>query len=226
MAGSRTALLAAAVAALSGAVACVQGEAKSQAGRVAVAVASNHGSDTAALKFVVASQGNEARYRVREQLLGLDFPNDAVGVTKGITGTLAFDAQGNVLAAESKIIVDVTKLTSDKERRDGYVQRRLLQTEQHPTVVLVPKAVRGVTLPLAKGGAQKVELMGDLTVRGVTRPTTWHGEAKFDGSSVTGQVTTTFTFADFEIEKPKVRSVLSVEDDIKLEYEFTLVPAN
>ncbi len=178
----------------------------------------------AALKLAVAPEGNEARYRVREQLLGLDFPNDAVGVTRGITGTIAFDAKGNVIPGESRIVVDVTALKSDKERRDGYLQRRTLETEQYPTVALVPKTIRGVSLPLPTSGSRAIELVGDLTVRGVTRPTTWRGEAKFEGEKITGQIATTFTFTDLELTKPSVRSVLSVEDDIKLEYEFTLVP--
>lgn len=207
------------------AVACTPSEANHQksAGAAPAAAQRNEPTAARALRLVVAPQGNEARYRVREQLLGLDFPNDAVGVTSGITGTIAFDDQGNLLPADSKIVVDVTRLASDKERRDGYVQRRLLATEQHPTVVLVPHAVKGVKLPWPKSGVVKFELTGDLTVRGVTRPTTWRGEATFDDGRITGQAATVFQFEDFGIEKPRVRSVLSVDDDIKLEYDFTVV---
>ena len=149
------------------AVACTPSEANHQKSAGAAPAVAERKEPTAAraLELVVAPQGNEARYRVREQLLGVDFPNDAVGVTSGITGTIAFDDQGNLLPAESKIVVDVSKLVSDKERRDGYVQRRLLVTEQHPTVVLVPHAVTGVKLPLPKSGVVQFELTGDLTVR-------------------------------------------------------------
>lgn len=207
------------------AVACTPSEGNNQKSAAAAPAVAAQIEPTAAraLKLVVAPQGNEARYRVREQLLGVDFPNDAVGVTGGVTGTITFDEQGNLLPAESKIVVDVTRLASDKERRDGYIQRRLLATEQHPTVVLVPHAVKGVKLPLPKSGVVLFELTGDLTVRGVTRPTTWRGEATIDGGRITGQAATVFKFQDFGIEKPKVRSVLSVDDDIKLEYDFTLV---
>src|SRR5687767_10305976 len=40
---------------------------------------------------VVAPQ-SETRYRVREQLAGFNLPNDAVGATRAIEGTIAFDA--------------------------------------------------------------------------------------------------------------------------------------
>lgn len=35
---------------------------------------------------------------------------------------------------------------------------------------------------------------------------------------------TAFTFADFDIDQPRVPIVLSVADTIKLEYDFTLIP--
>ncbi|HEY0305965.1 MAG TPA: YceI family protein [Longimicrobiales bacterium] len=205
-------------------MACAPGEASNQKTEavVSTAVQPSRTTGAVAVKLTVAPQGNEARYRIREQLLGVDFPNDAVGVTNNITGAIAFDAKGNVVPAESKIVVDVTGLKSDKDRRDGYVQRNTLQTTQYPTVVLVPTAVKGVKLPLPKNGTVNFELTGDLTVRGVTKPTTWRGQAKFENGKVTGNVATTFTFADFQMEKPKVRSVLSVEDEIKLEYDFTV----
>ena len=225
MSRSRTAFMLAGLA-VSVAAGCARSEAKTQAGREADgAVSAISQSYTAApVKLVVAPQGNEARYRVREQLLGVDFPNDAVGATTAISGAIALDEKGNVVPGESQIVVNVTGLKSDKERRDGYLQRRTLETEQHPNVVLAPKTLRGVTLPLPKAGTRTIELTGDLTVRGVTRPTTWKGTAKFENGMVTGGVTTVFKFTDFELAKPQVRSVLSVEDDIKLEYDFTLVP--
>ena len=178
-----------------------------------------------AIKLVVAPEGNTARYRVREQLVGVDLPNDAVGETNNVTGAIAFDAKGNLVVGESKIIVNVTDLKSDKARRDGYVKNRLLSTSEYPTVEFVPTQVRGVKFPLPKSGKQQIELTGNLTVRGVTRVTTWRGDISFDNGKVVGRIATTFTFDEFNMTKPKVPVVLSVEDSIKLEYDFTLLPA-
>lgn len=182
-------------------------------------------SSTAAIRYVTAPTGNAARYRIREQLVGLDMPNDAVGETAAVTGAIAADAKGNIIAAESKFTVDVTGLKSDKDRRDNFVRRRVLETEQHPSVTFVPKSVRGVSLPLPTSGTRKFDLVGDMTVRGVTRPTVWKVNATFQPGKMTGAATTSFTFADFGITKPKVSVVLSVEETIDLELDFTLVPA-
>jgi polyisoprenoid-binding protein YceI len=119
----------------------------------------------------------------------------------------------------------VTKLASDKERRDGFVQRRLLETEKHPTVVLVPTAVRGLTGPLPTSGSKTFQIVGNLTIKGVTKPTTWNVTAQFQGGRITGTAVSDLTFSEFGLEKPSVPVVLSLADQFKLEYSFTLAQA-
>lgn len=177
------------------------------------------------MRYVTAPTGNAARYRIREQLVGLDLPNDAVGETSGVTGTIAVDAKGNVLASESRFTVDVSTLKSDKDRRDNFVRRRVLETEANPSVTFIPKSVRGVTLPLPKTGRRSFEIVGDLTVKGKTRPAVWKVDAQFAPDRITGAATTSFTFADYGMDQPRVPVVLSVDETIKLELDFTLVPA-
>jgi polyisoprenoid-binding protein YceI len=175
-----------------------------------------------ALRFIVASSGNEVRYRVREQLVGFDLPNDAVGKSASVTGAIALDDAGRLVAEDSRFAVDASSIVSDRDRRDNYVRGRLLEAAQYPTITFVPTTVTGVTLP-PSSGTYTFDLVGDLTVRGVTRPTTWRVAAKVVGDEVTGSATTRFVFADFSIEKPRVRSVLTVADTIALEYDFRLV---
>jgi polyisoprenoid-binding protein YceI len=181
-------------------------------------------SRPATLRYVVAPTGNEARYRVREQLVGFDLPNDAVGATKKITGRIVVAADGKVLGDSSKIVVELTGLKSDKSRRDGYLQRRTLETSRYPTVELVPTALQGLLVPLDPGSSKTFQVVGDLTIRGVTRPTTWNVTARAEGQDVVGTAATAFTFKDFNMEQPKASVVLSVADTIKLEYDFHFTP--
>jgi len=176
----------------------------------------------APIRFVVAPAGNEARYRVREQLMGANLPNDAVGVTNGITGTILAYPDGRIVRDSSRIVVDVRLLKSDKSRRDGFLQRRTLETEKYPTVELVPTEIRGFDGKLPASGPVTFQLVGDLTVHGVTRPTVWNVTARADGKDVAGTATTAFTFKDVSLDQPRVPVVLSVADTIKLEYDFRL----
>ena len=179
---------------------------------------------TDGLQLVVAPDGNEVRYRVREQLVGVDLPNDAVGATSDVTGSIAFDAKGNLVPASSRFVVKVATLESDKDRRDGYVRGRILEASEYPTVTLAPTSIKGLALPLPTSGSASFQVVGDLTVHGVTKPTTWQVEAAFNRGRVTGTATTTFPFSEFGLTQPRVPVVLSVADTIKLEYTFALVP--
>ena len=174
----------------------------------------------APVRFVIGTTGNEARYRVREQLMGKDLPNDAVGVTNAITGSILAYPDGRIVKDSSKIIIDVRTLKSDQSRRDGFLQRRTLETEKYPTVELVPTEIRGFSGKIPASGDVTFQLVGDLTVHGVTHPTVWNVTAHPDGQDFAGSATTSFTFKDISLDQPKVPVVLSVADTIKLEYDF------
>lgn len=177
----------------------------------------------AEVRFTLAPTGNEARYRVREQLAGLDFPNDAIGKTSDVTGTLVFDDNGQVVAEQSKIVIGLKTLASDKERRDGYVQRRTLVTDSFPTAEFTVRSVSRLDWPLPTSGALQFTITGDLTIKGVTRSTTWQVMANATPASYRGTASTRFTFEDFGLSKPRVASVLSVDDNIALEFDFNFV---
>lgn len=176
-------------------------------------------------RFVISAEGTEARYRVREQLAGVDFPNDAIGKTNKVEGTIVLDPRGAVVKALSKITVDATSLVSDRDRRDNYIRRNTLAVAQFPTFTFVPTELKGLKYPLPASGNLTFQLVGELTVKDQTRPVTWEVTAKVSQGILTGQALTKFTFADFALNKPRVASVLSVEDDIKLELDFRLAPA-
>jgi polyisoprenoid-binding protein YceI len=178
-----------------------------------------------ALRLVVAPTGNEARFLVKEQLVGFSLPNDAVGVTSALKGQIVTDASGKVIPAESEFLVDLATLTTDEERRDRYIKTRTLETDKFPTLRLVVTELRGLTLPLPASGSLAFELVSNVTVKEVSKPVVWQVKATVKDGTVTGRATTRFTFADFNLTKPSVSRVLGVEDDIRLEYDFNLTPS-
>jgi polyisoprenoid-binding protein YceI len=181
-------------------------------------------ADTTVTILRVAPQGNRARYRVREQLASLDFPSDAVGETRSIQGQVVVHPDGTVDREASRIVIDMTSLESDQDRRDNFLRRNTLETERHPTLTLIPIALRGLPNPLPAEGEHRFVIVAEMVLKGVTHPTTWDVQATFANGAVLGQASTILTFDRLGLEKPRVRSVLSVADDIRLEYEFRLVP--
>jgi polyisoprenoid-binding protein YceI len=181
-------------------------------------------TSAAGQSYIVAPDGNEARYRVREQLAGFDLPKDAIGATKDIKGRIVIGADGKVVKESSKLIIELSSLKSDQSRRDNYLRRSTLETSKYPQAELVPVALEGLLMPIAPGSSQTFSVRGDLTVHGATRPTTWQVTARGEGNGVVGTATTAFTFKDFGLEQPRVQVVLSVADTIRLEYDFRFVP--
>jgi polyisoprenoid-binding protein YceI len=168
------------------------------------------------------AEGTKARYKVREQLAGISFPSDAVGTTETVTGTLVVNPDGSIDATRSKLTVDLRTLKSDQQMRDGYIQRNTLESEKFPMIEFVPKRATGLPVPMPAGmGAQAgFQLIGDMTLHGVTKEATWNVVATFGNDQVAGRATTTLQFATFNLTKPSLARLMSVDDKIDLEIEF------
>ena len=113
---------------------------------------------------------------------------------------------GSIDAAQSKLTVDLKTLTSDQQMRDGYIQGRTLETGKFPTMEFVPRRAIGLPAPLPAGMQAQAgfQLVGDTTLHGVTKETTWNVVATFGNDLVGGRATTTFDFATFNLAKPSL----------------------
>lgn len=168
------------------------------------------------------SSGTSADYRAREQLAFFSFPTDAVGTTNAVTGRLVLDVRDRIVPSQSKIVIDLRTLKSDKSQRDQFIQSNTLQTDQYPDVVF--SVVRAVGLPsaLPTSGTLHFSLIGNLTVHGVTRSTTWTVTATLGSKTVTGQASTRVKLTSFGMSPPQVGPVLSVNDTITLQINARL----
>jgi polyisoprenoid-binding protein YceI len=173
------------------------------------------------VKLVIDSSVSQARYHAHEQLVGKNLPSEAVGTSKAVNGSLVLGSDGTVLADQSTINVDLSKLQSDESRRDNFIQRDTLQTSRFPMATFVPRSVQGLPTPLPTSGEATFQLVGDLTVHGVTQPVTWQVSAQFADKTVTGNATTSVKITDFGMTPPKAGPVLGIEDALTLELAFT-----
>ncbi len=176
------------------------------------------------------TEGTRASFRVREQLVGISFSNDAVGVTTAVEGALVIGPDGVVDASQSRLTVDLAALSSDQSIRDGFLRRRILEVEQYPQAVFVPRRVAGATVPPEPSGQLPFDivgfqLIGDMTVHGVTQEITWDVIGTFRGDTLQGKAVTSFPFSTFNLTQPRVPVLLSVEDEIRLEIDFNMIQA-
>ena len=168
---------------------------------------------------------SKATFRVREQLVGINFLSDAVGTTGAVNGQLALQPDGRIVSEASRITVDVRTLVTDNQQRDMFIKSDTMQVQQFPLATFVPVTMQGVPSPLPASGEFTFTLTGRMTVHGVTKDQTWQITARRDGTRLTGTATTTFKFGDYGMQQPRVPLVLSVVDEIRLEIALVATQA-
>jgi polyisoprenoid-binding protein YceI len=172
------------------------------------------------VQLVVDPNNSQASYHARERLAGNDLPSDAVGTTHNLSGAVVLNADGSVNSGQSQVTLDLTSLTSDEDERDSFIKSNTLQVNQFPTATFVPTEIVGLDTPLPTSGQQTFQLLGQLTVHGVTRPVSWDVNAQFGDASISGDATTGIKITDFGMTIPSVAAVLSLNDALTLELQF------
>ena len=68
-------------------------------------------------------------------------------------------------------------------------------------------------------------LVGNLTIHGVEKQVSWDTTVTLVDGVITGTATTQVTFDEFEIEKPVIGPVMSIEDEVDLTIDIVAEPA-
>lgn len=168
--------------------------------------------------FTLDGNASTASYSVQEVLTGQGDVN-AVGTTNALIGTILLDESGAPVPC-SVVYVDLRTLTTDEDRRDNQVQK-VLETSTYPLGTFIVTGVEGLDGALNDGQEHSFTIIGELTIHGVTKQTTWDATAKVDGATMTGTATTTITFGDFGMEAPVFGPVASIEDEFQLSIDLT-----
>jgi polyisoprenoid-binding protein YceI len=162
---------------------------------------------------------SKATIKVREQLVRLPSPIDALINITGAQGAFTLNPDGT-FTSNSKISVDMTTVTTDDRQRTDSIRRDPLEVTRFRTSELVPKTAIGLSLPLPSSGEFTFKLIGDLTLHGVTKTVTFDVRAtRADGKlTATATANPSWKFGDFGMQPPTSFSVLSIVDEIRMEF--------
>jgi polyisoprenoid-binding protein YceI len=161
-------------------------------------------------------------YRVRERLAQLSSPNEAVGRSTQVTGTM--QVAGDQVETV-RVEADLRGLQSDEGRRDNAIRQRGLESTRFPTAVF--ELAEPIRLDQEPAESRRVSGQGKgrLTVRGITREVTADLEGRWDGSTIQVAGSIPVRMSDFQIEPPLIGFVLSIEDALTVEFRLNFVPA-
>ena len=163
------------------------------------------------------SEGSKATFSVGEVLAGVNIPNyEAVMHTTGLSGEVRLDG------GASLVTLDLHSMTSDEPYRDRYVQRQMFPDQPSASVSF------GDLTPLpdgfTNGDPVSTEVNGTLSINGMDVPLAFVIEARDDGDEVFVVGRSTFTWDQIGEPVPTARSVVSVEDEVRVEVLLALRP--
>ena len=161
------------------------------------------------------NDASEFGYRVEEVLAGIN--TTAVGRSNEIAGLLTI---GGTTATAVDIEVQIDSIKSDSALRDGKFAGSIMNSAEFPTATFrLTEPIEFGSIPT--GGEQvTATATGELTLRGVTNPTTFEVTAQStDGRiGVLGSIPVVFT--DYGIDNPSFGQVRTEDDGL---VEFVLV---
>jgi len=121
------------------------------------ALAAVGGTAGSADAWQIDASHSSASFSVSHMVVGT-----ARGRIGGIAGTVTFSPK-NITKAKVDVTLDAKTVNTDDEKRDAHLRSAdFFDVEKHPKIRFVSKAVKK-----AKGG--KWDIVGDLTMRGVTK---------------------------------------------------------
>jgi polyisoprenoid-binding protein YceI len=171
---------------------------------------------------VVAADGYYVGYRIGEQFGGDTFTRDAVARTTAVDGSMTV-ADGVLTAAE--VTADLTGLESEDPtagRRDTYLQTNGLEIADFPEATFALTDPVELSVP-PEGACVAVDVAGDLTLHGVTRPVTLALDATWTGTTVEVAGSAPVVLADFDIVPPDVAGLATAEEagafEVLLQFE-------
>lgn len=187
-------------------------------------VDSNLSSVSANAKILnIVSEDSEAKYSLNELLSGV--PTFVVGTSHQLNGQIAVDAVSQPAAITiGDVKLDATSFTTDKPLRDKNVISMVLKSDkpENQFIVFHTTSITGVPETLTADKSFPVKITGDLTISGVTKPTTFDGSItwKSDGS-LSGSASTNLTYANFGLTIPDLPFLANVDEVVKLELNLS-----
>jgi polyisoprenoid-binding protein YceI len=165
---------------------------------------------------------NFVGYRVQEKLVANIAESTATGRTSDVDATLTISG---TTVSDVSVKADLSTLKSDQSFRDSRLGSSGLETDTFPEASFV--ATAPVTLPAlpAVGETISVDVAGNLTLHGVTKPVTITLQGRWDGKEVQVVGSLPVAFSDYDITAPTAPVVASVDDHGELELQLFFTKA-
>ena len=189
----------------------------------ATAASQTDPTDSPEVVELVLAEGTEARFLISEELRGEPFR--VVGVTTEVVGRVRIDLSDLARSQMGEILINARAFVTDSSNRDRAIRGPILAAEQYEFITFSPSEITGLSGAAETEGEWSFSVMGELTVRDITRPVTFEVVARWGADDrLEGEASATVLRSDFELLIPSVPFVAKVADEIRLELDFATTP--
>lgn len=180
--------------------------------------------------YLVIPDESEAAYVVKEEFfegalakLGIKAgQTEVIGKTQDIEGQIQIDFDNlSAPLQETFITVNISSLKTDQSRRDNWIQDKGPRLASYPLAKFQAKAIENAPASYREGEEVQFQLLGDLTIREITKEVSFDVTATIRGNTLSGVATTSLLMSDFGIEPPSFANTLTVQDAFELRIKIT-----
>ncbi len=165
-------------------------------------------------------EGSFAGFRLDEQLYALG-AKTAVGRTRDLDASMTL---ADHELTEAVVTVDMSTLVTDDRRRDLNMKTSL-DVWDHPESTFQLTAPVEIPDEAYLGEPVEMPVDGNLTIKGHTLPQTANIAASLDGDRMIVTGHTEIRMSDYDIEPPSGGRVFSISDEVTVEWQLMLEPA-
>lgn len=176
--------------------------------------------------YQIEPAGSEARFYIDEVLNGEDVT--VVGTTKEVGGQLTINLDDPSQSQVGEIVINARTLATDNNNRNRALRNNILRSaqDQYEFITFTPTSLTGLpTDPVEAGTEISFQIVGDLAILDTTNEATFDATVTLGTDDIVeGLASITILYDDYDISIPSVPFVASVEDDVRLEFEFIATP--
>ncbi len=172
--------------------------------------------------YRITEDESEVRFLIDETLAGN--PTTVVGTTRRVAGDVIVNFQDPPASQVGTIAINARTLRTDTEFRDQSIRGQILQSAQDEFefINFVPTELIALSqTPVGVGGMIDFQIVGDLTIRDVTRSVTFDASVTVESEArIFGFASTVVLYEDFGLTINAPPNVADIGDEVILEIDF------
>jgi polyisoprenoid-binding protein YceI len=176
--------------------------------------------------FRIDPAQSEVRYQVDEFLLQSNQFGTPIGRTNAIDGFIVVDMDEPSRSRVCELVINVSQLQTDNDRRDRIVRVRYLNTIDYPEASFEPTHLLDFPENAVQGQPFDFRLRGQMTIKGQTRTEIWNVTATFEESQISGVAETVILMSNYGVGPVNIAGFVESSDDVTLTFDFVAIRAD